>query len=228
MCDKRAKMRPYWSTLGVTRFEGLPEQIRDSVRCGGVAEWLKAAVLKTAVRGTVPWVRIPPPPPTFASARFSSRLGWQAASASVIEAGACQSRDEWSQTAETSERTVTPRNLVDGVARRARDSSSRQSHASGADARLARAVVLLRRTPGTPGVRIRARRRGQARRVRPFLRARSFPHRHARRARARCAHAEARSPDRSRMRHGRGRRCMGARVRACLNPRRVRSPPMGG
>jgi hypothetical protein len=28
-----------------------------------VAEWLKAAVLKTAVRVTVPWVRIPPPPP---------------------------------------------------------------------------------------------------------------------------------------------------------------------
>ena len=30
---------------------------------GGVAEWFKAAVLKTAVPETVPWVRIPPPPP---------------------------------------------------------------------------------------------------------------------------------------------------------------------
>ena len=31
---------------------------------GWVAEWLKAAVLKTAVRASVPWVRIPPHPPT--------------------------------------------------------------------------------------------------------------------------------------------------------------------
>jgi hypothetical protein len=31
---------------------------------GGVAEWFKAAVLKTAVPETVPWVRIPPSPPT--------------------------------------------------------------------------------------------------------------------------------------------------------------------
>jgi hypothetical protein len=30
-----------------------------------MAEWLKAAVLKTAVRGTVPGVRIPLPPPDF-------------------------------------------------------------------------------------------------------------------------------------------------------------------
>ena len=29
-----------------------------------VAEWLNAAVLKTAERETVPWVRIPPPPLT--------------------------------------------------------------------------------------------------------------------------------------------------------------------
>jgi hypothetical protein len=34
------------------------------VRCGGVAEWSMAAVLKTAVPGRVPGVRIPPPPPT--------------------------------------------------------------------------------------------------------------------------------------------------------------------
>src|SRR3954454_5977136 len=30
---------------------------------GGVVEWFKAAVLKTAVPARVPWVRIPPPPP---------------------------------------------------------------------------------------------------------------------------------------------------------------------
>ena len=30
---------------------------------GGMAEWTIAAVLKTAVRATVPWVRIPLPPP---------------------------------------------------------------------------------------------------------------------------------------------------------------------
>ncbi len=30
---------------------------------GGVAEWFKAAVLKTAVLVRVPWVRILPPPP---------------------------------------------------------------------------------------------------------------------------------------------------------------------
>jgi hypothetical protein len=30
---------------------------------GRVAEWFKAAVLKTAVGGSPPWVRIPPRPP---------------------------------------------------------------------------------------------------------------------------------------------------------------------
>ncbi len=33
------------------------------LKCGGVAEWFKAAVLKTAVLVRVPWVRILPPPP---------------------------------------------------------------------------------------------------------------------------------------------------------------------
>src|ERR1700674_479601 len=33
------------------------------IRCGEMAEWLKAAVLKTAERGTVPGVRIPLSPP---------------------------------------------------------------------------------------------------------------------------------------------------------------------
>lgn len=32
-------------------------------RPGGVAEWSNAPVLKTGVRESVPWVRIPPPPP---------------------------------------------------------------------------------------------------------------------------------------------------------------------
>ena len=31
--------------------------------CGGMAERTKAAVLKTAIRVTVSWVRIPLPPP---------------------------------------------------------------------------------------------------------------------------------------------------------------------
>ena len=30
-----------------------------------MAEWFKALVLKTSVRETVPWVRIPPSPPVF-------------------------------------------------------------------------------------------------------------------------------------------------------------------
>ena len=31
---------------------------------GGVAEWLNAPVLKTDVGESLPWVRIPPPPPS--------------------------------------------------------------------------------------------------------------------------------------------------------------------
>ena len=42
---------------------------------GGMAERLKAAVLKTAVRGTVPGVRIPLPPPAFAPLRLAAFLG---------------------------------------------------------------------------------------------------------------------------------------------------------
>ena len=37
--------------------------IQASQRLGRVAEWFKAAVLKTAVGATPPWVRIPPLPP---------------------------------------------------------------------------------------------------------------------------------------------------------------------
>ncbi len=33
------------------------------VSSGGVAEWLNAPVLKTDVGESLPWVRIPPPPP---------------------------------------------------------------------------------------------------------------------------------------------------------------------
>jgi hypothetical protein len=36
---------------------------RKSATPGGVAEWSNAPVLKTGVRESVPWVRIPPPPP---------------------------------------------------------------------------------------------------------------------------------------------------------------------
>ena len=34
-----------------------------STSVGGVAEWLNAPVLKTDVGESLPWVRIPPPPP---------------------------------------------------------------------------------------------------------------------------------------------------------------------
>lgn len=44
---------------------------------GSVAEWFKALVLKTSVRGTVPWVRIPPLPPLALTKPFSrSGYGW--------------------------------------------------------------------------------------------------------------------------------------------------------
>ena len=33
------------------------------ISVGGVAEWLNAPVLKTDVGESLPWVRIPPPPP---------------------------------------------------------------------------------------------------------------------------------------------------------------------
>ena len=39
-----------------------------------MAEWFKAAVLKTVVRETVPGVRIPLPPPAFARRSRCSRL----------------------------------------------------------------------------------------------------------------------------------------------------------
>jgi hypothetical protein len=43
-----------------------------------VAEWFKAAVLKTAERASVPWVRIPPRPPSYPleTADFRHLLGF--------------------------------------------------------------------------------------------------------------------------------------------------------
>jgi hypothetical protein len=39
------------------------------LRCGGMAEWLKAVVLKTTVGATSPGVRIPLPPPALTTGR---------------------------------------------------------------------------------------------------------------------------------------------------------------
>ncbi len=48
----------------------------ETEQAGWVAEWFKAAVLKTAVRATVPWVRIPPHPPYSATESVQGpRLG---------------------------------------------------------------------------------------------------------------------------------------------------------
>ena len=38
-------------------------KVNNHPRVGGVAEWLNAPVLKTDVGESLPWVRIPPPPP---------------------------------------------------------------------------------------------------------------------------------------------------------------------
>ena len=44
-------------------------------RAGWVAEWSIAAVLKTAVRASVPWVRIPPHPPVSLRVPLSGNAG---------------------------------------------------------------------------------------------------------------------------------------------------------
>ena len=45
------------------RVPSLKDRVRLGVRCGGVAEWLKAHAWKVCMRETVSRVRIPPPPP---------------------------------------------------------------------------------------------------------------------------------------------------------------------
>lgn len=68
----------------------LETQINSCSRyLGGVAEWLKAPVLKTGRRETVSWVRIPPPPPSMTGScevllrrfndRFADDAGFQQA-----------------------------------------------------------------------------------------------------------------------------------------------------
>jgi hypothetical protein len=56
---------------------GVPEfRHAADISCGEMAEWLKAAVLKTAERETVPGVRIPLSPPAFAGSLTAElRLG---------------------------------------------------------------------------------------------------------------------------------------------------------
>ena len=39
-------------------------KVNTQLSVGGVAEWLNAPVLKTDVGESLPWVRIPPPPPS--------------------------------------------------------------------------------------------------------------------------------------------------------------------
>ena len=41
---------------------------------GGVAEWLNAPVLKTDVGESLPWVRIPPPPPSSSIKVFKNNV----------------------------------------------------------------------------------------------------------------------------------------------------------
>src|SRR3989304_6075143 len=45
---------------------------------GGVSEWLMVPLSKSGVRASVPWVRIPPPPPSkgIAPIRPKARLPW--------------------------------------------------------------------------------------------------------------------------------------------------------
>ena|GEM_PF-6919263 len=52
-----------------TRLHYEPARGMDDIT-GRVAEWFKAAVLKTAVGESPPWVRIPPLPPCKLSAEF--------------------------------------------------------------------------------------------------------------------------------------------------------------
>src|SRR5436190_16733959 len=51
---------PAWFTARLAQLGPAGDRLR---RFGRVAEWFKAAVLKTAVGASSPWVRIPPRPP---------------------------------------------------------------------------------------------------------------------------------------------------------------------
>ena len=55
--------------LGITR------RVDNSAQRGQVAEWFKAAVLKTAVGASSPWVRIPPCPPSIED-RTLAEIAW--------------------------------------------------------------------------------------------------------------------------------------------------------
>ena len=48
------------------------KDIDSQIGTGSVAEWSKAPVLKTGVRESAPWVRIPPDPPLFCEECFSA------------------------------------------------------------------------------------------------------------------------------------------------------------
>ena len=51
------------------------QKVNTQLSVGGVAEWLNAPVLKTDVGESLPWVRIPPPPPsTFIKTKYNNAL----------------------------------------------------------------------------------------------------------------------------------------------------------
>ena len=62
--------RQEWQKSDKLKFRRLPTSRPHT--CGGVAERFKATVLKTVVRASVPWVRIPLPPP--ATPAFSHKF----------------------------------------------------------------------------------------------------------------------------------------------------------
>src|SRR5438270_13306000 len=64
MSSPRADLRGAGVTIGIRSSAGLgPSGLKSGPHCpGGVAERSNAAVLKTAVGASSPWVRIPPPP----------------------------------------------------------------------------------------------------------------------------------------------------------------------
>src|SRR3546814_5904168 len=73
--DRRSRFFVFRDLLNSDRFRSLGNHSRKRGD-GQVAEWFKAAVLKTAVGSRSPWVRIPPCPPSnlipVKAGRFSS------------------------------------------------------------------------------------------------------------------------------------------------------------